>query len=136
MYELKTKKTAVSAEDFLNTIADVRRRADCFAIADMMRAATGHEPVMWGPSIIGFGPTTYRTASGQENDWFQIGFSPRKQNITLYLSYGFDQAPDLMARLGKYKTGKGCLYFNRLTDIDRPVLAELIGRALNQAPAG
>ena len=93
-----------------------------------MKRATKAEPKMWGPSIIGFGDYHYKYASGRENDWFMMGFSPRVQNITLYAMGGFD--PDLLKKLGKYKTGKGCLYINKLEDVDQKTLSELIKKSV------
>ena len=92
----------------------------------MMKEVTGEEPKMWGTSIIGFGTYHYKYASGQEADWLRIGFSPRKQNLSLYIMSGFQQSEELMAKLGKYSTGKGCLYIKKLEDIDQNVLKELI----------
>ena len=126
MAELKTKKTDASVEDFLNGVADEQRRADCFAVLAMMKAATGAEPKMWGDSIIGLGSYQYRYESGRALEWFQIGFSPRKQNLTLYIMPGFARYGELMGKLGKYKIGKSCLYINKLSDIDLATLRELI----------
>ena len=110
MAELKTKKNTASVEAFLQAIADETKRKDSFAILEMMKQATGSEPVMWGESIIGFGDAHYRYASGREGDWFLTGFSPRKQNLTLYIMSGFDEHDQMMQKLGRYKTGKACLY--------------------------
>ena len=126
MAELKTKKNDASVEDFLNGVADEQRRADCFAVLAMMKAATGAEPKMWGDSIIGLGSYQYRYESGRALEWFQIGFSPRKQNLTLYIMPGFARYGELMGKLGKYKIGKSCLYINKLSDIDLATLRELI----------
>lgn len=130
MTELKTQVTDQDPTDFLNTIADEQRRGDCFALLDMMRAATGCEPKMWGSAMVGFGSRHYVYASGHQGVWFQIGFSPRKQNITLYLTCDIQQFGPLLEKLGRHKTGKGCLYIRRLTDVDESVLRELIRRAL------
>ena len=126
MYELKTKINDASVEKFLKTIPDEKKQQDSFAILDMMKEVTGEEPKMWGTSIIGFGTYRYKYASGQEGDWLRIGFSPRKQNLSLYIMSGFQHHDDLMAKLGKYSTGKGCLYIKKLEDIDQNVLKELI----------
>jgi hypothetical protein len=126
MYELKTKINDASVEKFLKAIPEDKKRQDSFAILDMMKEVTGEEPKMWGTSIIGFGTYRYKYASGQEGDWLRIGFSPRKQNLSLYIMSGFQQNEELMAKLGKYSTGKGCLYIKRLEDIDQSVLKELI----------
>ena len=126
MAELKTRRTGASVQSFLDGISDDKRRKDCFIILELMKQATGAEPEMWGDSIIGLGKYHYKYASGRENDWFIAGFSPRKQNLTLYLSGGFTQLNDLLSRLGKYKTGKGCLYIQKSEDIDLAVLKEMV----------
>ena len=126
MAELKTKQTEASVEDFLNGVADEQRRADCFAVLAMMKAATSAEPKMWGDSIIGLGNYQYHYESGRALEWFQIGFSPRKQNLTLYIMPGFARYGELMGKLGKYKIGKACLYISKLSDIDLATLRELI----------
>ncbi len=120
--ELKTKKNEASVEDFIETVQDEQVRADCFEIAKMMEKATKAKPKMWGSSIIGFGEQHLVYESGRELDWMKIGFSPRKQNITLYVS--LDES--LLKKLGKFTTGKGCLYIKKLTDVDKKVLNELI----------
>ena len=126
MAELKTKKNSASVATFLNAIEDKQKRADAKKISSMMRAATGSRATMWGSSMVGFGSYHYKYASGQEGDWMLVGFAPRKQNLTLYIMPGFRTFDKLMARLGKYKTGKSCLYINRLTDVDEKVLDKLI----------
>jgi Domain of unknown function (DU1801) len=126
MPELKTTKTGQSVEAFISSIADEGRRADCAAVLQMMREVLKAEPQMWGSSIVGLGTYHYRYASGRENDWFVAGFSPRKQNLTLYITGGFDRHDEIMSRLGKHTTGKGCLYIKRLSDIDPEVLRELL----------
>ena len=120
--ELKTKKNEASVEDFIETVQDEQVRADCFEIAKMMEKATKAKPKMWGSSIIGFGEQHLVYESGRELDWMKIGFSPRKQNITLYVSLN----EGLLKKLGKFTTGKGCLYIKKLTDVDKKVLNELI----------
>jgi len=130
--ELKTKATKVSAASFISKIADPQTRADCQAIVQMMKQVTKAEPVMWGPAIVGFGDWHYKYESGRENDWFMMGFSPRKQNLTLYFMPGFDGLEDEMKKLGKYKTGKCCLYIKRLDDIDLPVLKKIMTSAAKQ----
>ncbi len=130
MAELKTRPTAENPQAFLNRIANDKTRADCLALATLMQEVTGAEPTMWGDSIIGFGSYHYRYPTGREGDWFLTGFSPRKQNITLYIMAGFDDADSLMARLGKYTTGKSCLYVKRLGDVDMAVLRELVTRSV------
>lgn len=126
MAELKTKPTTTNPLDFLNAIEDAQTRVDCLSILQMMQDATGTEPVMWGPGIVGFGQYHYKSKSGREGDWFLTGFSPRKQNLSLYIMSGFDRHAELIDKLGKYKTGVGCLYIKRLADVDREVLRELI----------
>ena len=110
MAEIKTKKTEENFAKFLNTIHDEGKRKDCFAIAEMMQNVLKCEPQMWGSAIVGFGYCHYKYESGHEGDMCMIGFSPRKQNITLYISGGINKHPDLLEKLGKYKTGKRCLY--------------------------
>ena len=132
MAELKTQPNDQDVDRFLNSIADAQQRQDCRAIVELMRDVTGAEPKMWGENIVGFGSYHYRYASGREGDWFLSGFSPRKQNLTLYLSYGFDQNSELMLHLGKHKVGKACLYIKRLDDIDRATLRELVRRSVEQ----
>jgi len=126
MAELKTKATDSSVADFLGAIPEERRRRDCVKLAQMMQEATGAEPKMWGPSIVGFGHFHYKYESGRENDWFQVGFAPRKNDLTLYLVSGFPRHEALMKKLGKHKTGKSCLYLKTLDDVDEAVLKELI----------
>ena len=126
MAELKTKQTRESVKAFLNKIPEKQRREDCFAVAQMMEEITGHQPEMWGPSIVGFGKYHYKYDSGREGDWMIIGFSPRKTNLTLYLMSGFDQYEDLVKKLGKHSSAKSCLYIKRLSDVDIPTLKKLI----------
>jgi hypothetical protein len=126
MAELKTKQTDESVVKFLNTIQDATRRKDCFEIAEMMKRASKCPPKMWGTAIIGFGSYHYKYESGHEGDACLIGFSPRKQNITLYILGGIINHRDLLNKLGKHKTGKGCLYINKLSDVDALILEELI----------
>ena len=108
MAELKTRVTNASVDKFLQGIKDEKKREDCYQILKIMKKATKSEPRMWGTSIIGFGDYHYKYESGRENDWFLTGFSPRVQNLTLYMMGGFDN--EVLKKLGKYKTGKGCLY--------------------------
>jgi hypothetical protein len=133
MAELKTKVTKASVDKFLQGIRDEKKREDCYQILKIMKKATKAEPKMWGTSIIGFGDYRYVYASGREGDWFITGFSPRVQNLTLYMMGGFDQ--ELMKKLGKYKTGKGCLYINKLEDVDTRVLDRLITTSVKKAKA-
>jgi hypothetical protein len=126
MAELKTKPTAESVEDFINAIPDEHIRQDCRKIVEIMQQATGAAPGMWGASIVGFGSYHYKYASGREGDWMLTGFSPRKQNITLYLMVGFERFPHLLSQLGKYTTAKSCLYIKRLSDVHLPTLEKLV----------
>jgi hypothetical protein len=130
MAELKTKQNEQSVEKFLKSIADKSTRDDCLAILQLMKQATKAEPKMWGTSIIGFGTYHYKYESGREGDWFLTGFSPRKQNITLYIMPGFARYAELMQKLGKYKTGKSCLYIKKLGDIDMAVLKQLVKQSV------
>ena len=126
MAELKTKQNDASVEAFLNSVVDEQKRQDSFTILELMQEVTGAEPKMWGTSIIGFGSYHYKYASGRDGDWFVTGFAPRKQNLTLYIMSGFAKYDELLAKLGKHKTGKACLYIKKLEDIDLDVLRELI----------
>ena len=126
MAELKTKPTNASVEKFLNQVADETRREDCFKVAKMMEEITGEKPKMWGPSIVGFGSYHYKYASGQEGDWPIAAFSPRKQDLTLYLLPGFAESGELMKQLGKHRTGVSCLYIKRMSDVHVPTLKKLI----------
>ena len=131
MAELKTKKTEASVEDFLNSFPSEQTKSDCFEIIKIMKLATKENPKMWGSSIIGFGTQHLKYASGRELDWMIIGFSPRKQNLTLYLPGSLESYADLLGKLGKHTTGKGCLYIKTLKDVDAKVLKELIKRSVN-----
>jgi hypothetical protein len=130
MAELKTKPNAQIVTDFLQTIPDEGKKKDSIAILELMREVTGQEPKMWGDSIIGFGTYHYKYSSGREGDWFVTGFSPRKQNLTLYIMSGFDEYEALLRKLGKHKTGKACLYINRLADVDLAIMKELIQKSV------
>lgn len=133
MAEMKTVQTEASVEDFLNLIENSQKREDCFEIVKMMKQVTKKEPKMWGPSIIGFGSYHYKYESGREGDAPQIGFSPRKQNITLYILSGSDHENPLLQKLGKHSTSKVCLYIKRLADVDKKVLLELIKESFAKA---
>jgi Domain of unknown function (DU1801) len=135
MAELKTKPTTESVSTFLNKVADKTRREDCFDVLEMMRDVTKEEPTMWGSSIVGFGRYGYKYESGREGEWPITGFSPRKGDLTLYIVPGFEIAPDLMKRLGKYKTGKSCLYIRKLADVDLKVLKQLIEKSVKKMSA-
>lgn len=126
MAELKTKKNKKSVAAFLKPIADDGKRKDAKTIMKMMNRITKEAPTMWGDSIVGFGSYHYVYDSGREGDSFVTGFSPRKRNLTLYVMSGFKRHDTLMKRLGKYKTGKSCLYINMLDDVDTDVLEELV----------
>jgi len=116
--DVKTKVNDASVTDFLNSVTDEQKRKDSLAILKIMKQMTKEEPKMWGASIVGFGSYHYKGASGREGDWMQIGFSPRKQNLTLYLMGGFNAHTDLLKKLGKHKTSVGCLYIKKLEDVD------------------
>ena len=126
MAENKTQRNDGDVVAFLNTVENAKKRQDSFTIMKLMAEVTGEPAKMWGASIIGFGTYRYRYASGREGEWFLTGFAPRKQSLTLYIMSGFDQYDDLMARLGKHKTGKSCLYIKKTEDVDMDVLRELV----------
>lgn len=130
MAELKTKLNDASVYKFLNSVTDKQKRENCFTVLELMKKITKTEPKMWGPSIVGFGTYHYKYESGREGDICLIGFSPRKQNLTLYIMSGFSKYAELMKKLGKHKTGKACLYINKLEDINMKVLEELITQSV------
>ena len=131
MAEPKTIQNDQSVEQFLKHITDERRRQDCFTVLELMKAVTHAKPQMWGSSIVGFGSYHYKYASGREGDSPLIGFSPRKQNLTLYLrGDGFEQHAALLQKLGKHSTGGGCLYIKHLDDINLPTLKKLIQQSI------
>jgi hypothetical protein len=130
MAELKTKPNDQSVEEFLNGVADEKKRQDCHTILALMKQVTGAEPKMWGDSIVGFGSYHYKYKSGREGDWFLTGFSPRKQNLTLYIMAGFDRYDALLEKLGKFKTGKSCLYIKKVEDVDLSTLRELVEQSV------
>lgn len=129
MAELKTKPTDENVTTFIERVAEGERRSDCVTLLELMRDVTGEEPKMWGSSIVGFGSYHYKYDSGREGDWMVTGFSPRKNDLTLYITSAFERYPDLMKKLGKYKTGKSCLYIKKLRDVDMKVLRELVARS-------
>ena len=131
--ELKTKKNEASVEDFIGAIKEEALREDCFEIAKIMKQVTKSDGKMWGSSIIGFGERHLIYASGRELDWMLMGFSPRKQNITLYLPGALESYQDLLDTLGKHTTGKGCLYIKKLADVDKKVLKELVNTSAKNA---
>lgn len=125
--EIKTKETTASVEDFINAVESETKRNDSFQLLKLMEKATREKPKMWGTSLIGFGNKRYKSpASGREVDWFVIGFSPRKANLSLYLQLDAAQREEYLQQLGKYKTDGGCIYVNKLADIDMKVLEEMI----------
>ena len=130
MAALKTQPTRKSVSDFLNTVADKKMRAECRVVGIMMREATGKRARMWGTSIVGFGTYDYKYASGREGSWPLVGFSPRSKNLSIYIMPGFSKFDKLMDRLGKYKTGKSCLYIKTLDDVDQKKLKALINASV------
>ena len=126
MAELKTNETKLSVTKFIGKVEDDQKRQDSQAILKLMKQVTKEEPKMWGGSMVGFGRFHYKSDSGREGDWFLTGFSPRKQNLTIYITPGFDKYESLMKQLGKHKTSKGCLYIKKLEDVDMKVLKQLI----------
>jgi hypothetical protein len=131
MAEIKTKPTSASVDDFINTVKDEQKRKDSFALVEMMKNASGEVPKMWGTSIIGFGNIRLKSpATGREVDWLRIGFSPRKANLSLYITGDVKKHAAALAKLGKHKTGVGCIYINKLQDIDLEVLQGMIDASL------
>jgi hypothetical protein len=129
MAELKTQKNEADVEAYLNNVEHEKRRQDSFTVLELMKEVTGEEPKMWGSSIVGFGDYHYQYESGREGDWFLTGFAPRKNALTLYIMAGFDGYGQLLGKLGKYKTGKACIYVNKIEDLDLDVLRELVARS-------
>lgn len=129
MSDLKTQPNDLDVGIFLNEIEDEQKRADCFELLDLMTEITGETPIMWGKNMVGFGSYHYKYDSGREGDWFLTGFSPRKQNLTIYIMAGFEKYEDTMSRLGKYKTGSSCLYVKKLSDIDTEQLKVLVKKS-------
>ncbi len=133
LVKIKTVPTAASVGDFINAVPDEQKRKDSFVLLEMMKKATGEEPVLWSSSIIGFGMKRYKSpATGREVDWLRIGFSPRKANLSLYLHIDIKKHSAILKKLGKHKTGVGCLYISRLEEIDLKVLKGMIDTALKQ----
>ena len=130
MAELITKPTDLSVDAYLDAIVDETRRQDCRALVKLMSAVTKHAPKMWGASIVGFGSYHYKYASGHEGDTCSVGFSSRKGDISIYILSGFEEHDALLAKLGKHKVGKVCLYVRRLSDIDLPILEQLVSRSV------
>jgi hypothetical protein len=133
MAENKTQKTKASVTDFINGVADESRRKDCRTVLKLMKDATGAPPRMWGSSIVGFGDFRYKSRSGREGDWFLIGFSPRKDSLTLYLMPGLQAHAARLRVLGKHKTGGSCLYIRQLSQVDQTVLKQLIADGVKAA---
>ena len=135
MAEAKTKPTGASVQAFIKRVPDEGRRRDSLELVKVMKQVTKAEPKMWGPSIVGFGSHHFVYASGREGDWPLAAFSPRKQELTVYILGGFPRYAELMAKLGKHRTGKACLYINRLSDVDPTVLKQLIAESMKWAKA-
>jgi hypothetical protein len=132
MSDNKTTANDQDVELFLNTVEDEQKRKDSFTILELMKQVSGNEPKMWGSSIVGFGSYRYKGKSGREGDWMITGFSPRKANLTIYGIGGLEERDDLLTKLGKHTTGKGCLYIKRLSDVDLPTLQKLIEEVVKQ----
>lgn len=130
MAQNKTQPTPKPVSDFIAGIEDETKRTNCKELVELMSGITGESATMWGASMVGFGRYHYKYASGREGDFFLTGFSPRKRALSVYIISGFDIAPELMEKLGKFKTGKSCLYVKSLDDIDRNVLAQLIQKSV------
>ncbi len=128
MAELKTKKNELSVADFIKKAADTQKQKECFTIIALMEKATKAKAKMWGSGIVGFGDQHLKYESGRELDWFVMGFSPRKQNLTFYIPGTVEKQQGLLKKLGKHKTGKGCLYINKLEEVDMTVLKEIINK--------
>lgn len=130
---IKTKPTAASVEDFINNLENEQKRKDSFVLLEMMKKASGEEPVLWSNSIIGFGIKRYKSpATGREVDWLRIGFAPRKTNLSLYIHAGMKENAAALKKLGKHKAGVGCLYINKLGDIDLDVLKALVNASVDR----
>ncbi len=132
MSNLKTTRNDGDVRAYLESVANKQRRQDALAMLELMREITGEEAEMWGESIVGFGSYRYRYASGRQGDWFLTGFAPRKQALTLYIMPGFERYEALLAKLGKHKIGKSCLYINKLADVDEDVLKEIIAASVER----
>ena len=134
MAELKTQVNKASVAKFLNSIPDEQRRRDCIALADMMQAATNAKPEMWGAAIVGFGRYAYKYPNGKDAQWFVVGFSPRKQNLTLYIMPGVERYAEHLKKLGKHTTGKSCLYVKTLDDLHLPTIESMLKLAYKEMP--
>ena|SRR6218665_3965751 len=128
--EVKTKPTGESVVGFINNVENEQKRADSFVLLEYMKQVTKEEPVMWGPSLIGFGYLIVKSPSGREVEWFKVGFSPRKANLSIYVKSSILRDEERMKKLGKHKTGGGCLYINKLSDVDFEVLKIIIDDTL------
>jgi len=124
--QLKTQRTTTSVDDYISDITDDARRQDCLTLLGLMKKATGVDPEVWSSGVIGFGTYHYKSSSGQEGDWFPVGFASRKAAITVYLGVDLEPVAERLAELGKYKTGRGCIYIKRLADVDLAVLEEIV----------
>lgn len=129
-YEIKTKQTEQSVDSFIDALPDEQVRTDSKELVKMLKSASGEEPKIWGGSMIGFGSYSYKSSSGCYGDWFVIGFAPRKGKFSIYLMSGMQDNQELLKKLGKYKTGKGCLYVNKLADIDKTVLKQIVSESV------
>lgn len=129
MSDLKTRPTDEKPETFIEKVEHPTRKADSYELLKMMKEVTNKDPVMWGSSIVGFGSYHYKYASGREGEWLKTGFSPRKRNLSVYISSGFDGYESLLEKLGKHRLGKGCLYINKLADVDKDVLRKIIQKS-------
>jgi hypothetical protein len=137
LVEIKTKQTEASVDAFLDALKDEQKREDARTVLKMMQNATGQKPKLWGPAIIGFGDKIYKSpATGREVKWFIMGFSPRKANLSLHLVIDVKRKEELLSKLGKHKTGVGCLYINKLADVDSKVLEKLIAAAADTSKTG
>jgi Domain of unknown function (DU1801) len=134
MAELKTKVNEASIQTFLDAVTDDQRHKDCLAVMELLGKITKAEAKMWGENIVGFGTSRYKYPDGREMDWMQVGFAPRKQNLTLYIRGGLETHEKLLQNLGKFKTGKGCLYIKKLEDIDMITLEKLISASISGLP--
>ncbi len=130
MTSLKTQPYDRDISEFLSKVEEPQKREDCFTLLELMKEETGEEPQYWHNNMVGFGQYHYRYATGTEGDWFLTGFSPRKQSLTIYIMAGFERYDELMTNLGKYKTGKSCLYVKHLSDIDQKILRELVSESV------
>ena len=131
----KTVETEASVENFINSVDSEQKRRDSWVLIAMMQEITSCQPKMWGTSLVGFGSYHYKYASGRKGDWMLVGFSPRKQSLTLYIVSGFAEYDELMAKLGKHRTGKSCLYINKLDDVDMSILRELVRQSVEHVAA-